>query len=242
MRTPRIYTAQALQAGQLVRLEGSASRHLCQVLRLRGGDPLILFNGRGGEYRAELETADARACSVRLLEHDPNERESPLFIHLGLGLSKGDRFEWALQKATELGVSRITPMLTERTELRLDAARMEKKLTHWQRLIESSCEQCHRTRLPLLDASCEWQSWLGQASDVPSFILHPNSAGSRLTESNPPTTVRLAIGPEGGFSANEIEQALQAGFQPLALGPRVLRTESAPLAGISVLQWLWGDW
>ncbi len=240
MRQPRIHTPQDLTPGALIHLEEQASHHLCQVLRMRAGQSLILFNGRGGEYHGQIHKADRRACEIRLESFDPIERESPLQIHLGLALSKGDRFDWALQKATELGVSEITPLITARTEVRLKGDRLEKKHNHWQRLIESACEQSFRTRLPLLHPCLDYADWLQQCSGV-GFILHPGLSESDWTSTTNPGRLSLTIGPEGGFDEQEIQQARLAGLQGLSLGPRILRTETAPLVAIGILQWRWGD-
>lgn len=240
MRTPRIFTEQALATGRLVTLEQQASRHLCQVLRFKSGQPLILFNGNGGEYQAVIQAANPKACQIRIDSYDPVDRESPLHIELGLALSKGDRFDWALQKATELGVSAIRPLMTERTEVRLKGERLNKKMGHWQRALAHACEQSGRNRLPLFREPLNYSDWLPKVdTSQPAYLLHPG-----LDEEAPaatPQQLTLAVGPEGGFGDGEVQAALDAGFQGLSLGPRVLRTETAPLAALTLLQWRWGD-
>jgi 16S rRNA (uracil1498-N3)-methyltransferase len=242
MRLPRIYSDQDLAVNTQVVLEEAASRHLCQVLRCKAGQPLVLFNGRGGEYSAVLEQADHRACRVSIDVFDPVNRESPLKIHLGLALSKGDRFDWALQKSTELGVFAIYPLLTERTEMHLTEERMSKKMLHWERLISSSCEQSQRNVPPQLHNPLSLEQWLSLDRQGACFFLQPGAEISTLVPgATPVESAHLAIGPEGGFSQAEYGLALARGFVAMPLGPRILRTETAPVAAISVLQWLWGD-
>lgn len=242
MRIPRIFVDQDLAPATQINLDSDASRHLCQVLRCRDGQELILFNGTGGEYSARIVEADKRACRVQLLNFDSTNRESPLKITLGLAMSKGDRFDWALQKSTELGVFCIQPLITERSELRLNTERMAKKIEHWKRLILSSCEQCQRNVPPALEAAMTLEEWLAQERRGPAYILQPGANPDNFVGTdNKITDVSLAIGPEGGFSQEEVELALSEGFVGMPLGPRVLRTETAPVAAISILQWHWGD-
>lgn len=242
MRIPRIFVGQKLAPATQITLDSDASRHLCQVLRCRDGQDLVLFDGIGGEYSARVVKADKRACHVQLLEFDSQNRESPLKITLGLAMSKGDRFDWALQKSTELGVFCIQPLITERSELHLNAERLAKKMEHWKRLIISSCEQCQRNLSPTLEAPLEFPDWASQDRQGPAFILQPGATSEGLaSKTTEIENVSLAIGPEGGFSQTEVELALSKGFVGMPLGPRILRTETAPVAAISILQWHWGD-
>lgn len=240
MRVPRLYTTSALTAGQSIQLDEAAARYISRVLRMEPGRPLILFNGEGGEYDAVLESVGKKQVSVSITEHRALDRQSPLKIHLGIGLSKGDRFEWVLQKATELGVHSITPLFTERSEVKLSGDRLQKKLDHWRQITLSSCEQCQLNRPPQLHTVSKYEQWLLAADQQHKFVLHHRSEQT-LEATLRPESVALVIGPEGGLSENEIEQAMNQGFAPLTLGPRVLRTETAPLAAISVMQYLWGD-
>ncbi|GAA5315835.1 MAG: 16S rRNA (uracil(1498)-N(3))-methyltransferase [Candidatus Pelagadaptatus aseana] len=240
MRVPRIYTERPLQTGQQVELEAGPSHHITKVLRMGEGRSLILFNGTGGEFTGQIISASKKAVTVAIESFSASDRCSPLTIHLGVGLSKGDRFEWVLQKATELGVSQITPLFTERSEVKLAGDRLAKKLGHWQQIIISACEQCQLNRPPQLLQPQRFDKWLPTLTEQARFVLHHRS-DQNLASASPATSVALAIGPEGGLSEQEIESALQQGFQPLTLGPRVFRTETAPLAAISVLQYLWGD-
>jgi len=166
--------------------------------------------------------------------------ESPLSIELGIGISKGDRFDVVLQKSTELGVSKIFPLVTERTEVRLDSERAEKKLEHWRQVVISACEQSGRNVVPAVSSTQKFSAWISECDADQKFVLHHRAEKSPA--SNPkPQRVALLIGPEGGLSADEIAAAEKCGFAPWRLGPRVLRTETAPLAAITALQWLWGD-
>ncbi len=244
MRIPRIYTPQPLSADTSVALDEQASHYVGRVLRMQGGRPLILFNGEGGEFEAVIGSVDKREVRVDVGRFIAVERESPLHIHLGIGVSRGERMDWVLQKATELGVSAITPLLTERCEVKLTGPRLEKKVQHWQQILTSACEQCQRNRLPQLHEPMKLDSWIGTLPDAGEehlrLVLHHRSEG-RLQERARPQSAALVIGPEGGLSDAEINDCLQHRFAPLTLGPRVLRTETAPLTAISVLQFLWGD-
>ncbi len=241
MRIPRIYTPQSLQVNSQLELDDNASRHVGKVLRMQAGRELVLFNGEGGEYTACVTEVGKKVVTVEVQSHASEERESPLAIHLGIGVSRGERMDWVLQKATELGVSQITPLFTERTEVKLTGPRLEKKQQHWQQILVSACEQCQRNRLPQLNPACRIDDWLPTVQDSARFVLHHRSDTS-LSALAQPASVALVIGPEGGLSAEEIQRSQQQfGFQPLTLGPRVFRTETAPLTAISVMQYLWGD-
>lgn len=240
MRIPRIYTEQLLQSGSEIELDENASRHVSKVLRMQAGRELVLFDGRGGEYTATMTNVGKKVVRVSIDVFNEVERESPLAIHLGIGVSRGERMDWVLQKATELGVAKITPLFTERTEVKLTGPRLDKKQQHWQQILISACEQCQRNKLPELQTAQRFDDWLPSISETARFVLHHRTDVS-LSESEKPESAALVIGPEGGLSDLEIQRAQQHQFQPLALGPRVFRTETAPIAAISVLQYLWGD-
>lgn len=246
MRRSRVYCPQPLVSGAVVALGPDAARHLVTVLRLAAGDELILFNGEGGEFSARISAASRLEVQVEVGQHHPGDRESPLAITLGIGISRGERMDFILQKATELGVTAIGPLLTERTEVRLKGDRIEKKRRHWQQVICSACEQCGRNRLPQLAEPQPLQPWLQGSQEVNAdarFVLHHRAQqGLRSLASATCKSVILLVGPEGGLSEQEIETALDSEFRALQLGPRVLRTETAPIAAISVLQSIWGDW
>jgi 16S rRNA (uracil1498-N3)-methyltransferase len=240
MRVPRLFTHSALQVGAEIQLEEASSHYINRVLRMESGRPLVLFNGTGGEYTATVSQQSKKYTSVIVDGFSDINRESSLSIHLGIGVSKGDRFEWVLQKATELGVSKITPILTDRTEFKLKPDRQAKKYSHWQQIIISACEQSQRNLLPQLQPIIEFSDWLPTLSESHKFVLHHRS-NEKLASVDSPLNIALAVGPEGGLSSSEIQQAEASGFSALTLGPRVLRTETAPLAAISLMQYLWGD-
>ncbi len=239
MRIPRIYTEQPLAAGAELELEESGARHL-QVLRLGAGDSVLLFNGDGRSWQAQLLEGSRKRARVAIeRELEAADGESPLAIHLGIAISKGERMDWVVQKATELGVTAITPLQTQRVEVRLNAERRAKKLRHWQQVAISACEQCGRNRLPTVAEPMALQPWLGSVVAECKLVLAPGA--EPLAASQPPQSLALLIGPEGGLDEAEIAAAARAGFAPLALGPRILRTETAPVAALAILQHLWGD-
>lgn len=240
MRIPRIYTPQVLVSGQTLQLDEGPSHHIGKVLRMQPGRELVLFNGDGGEYTATITEVGKRQVAVNISGFSAGDRESPLHIELAIGISRGERMDWVLQKATELGVSKITPLFTERTEVKLKGDRQDKKSDHWQQIVISACEQCQRNRLPAISAPLSLQEFLPAVIAEHKYVLHHRTEKS-LASQQPPASICLLIGPEGGLSELEIQQAEAAGFNALALGPRVFRTETAPIAAISVLQYLWGD-
>jgi 16S rRNA (uracil1498-N3)-methyltransferase len=240
MRIPRIYTGQELRANAEIVLETGPSLHLSRALRMKVGDALVLFNGRGGQYPATISAIDRKAVVVASAEQEALECESPLHLQLGIAVSRGERMDWVVQKATELGVSCIAPLVSERTEVKLGAERGEKKLRHWQQIATSACEQCGRNRLPQILAPQSLAGWLQDVQADLRLVLH-HTAVTRDPGPAPPRSVALLVGPEGGLSEEEIRAAEGAGFASLQLGPRVLRTETAPLAAIAILQARWGD-
>lgn len=240
MRVPRIYTSQPLANSQTIQLEEGPSHHLAKVLRMQEGRELILFNGDGAEYPALITQVGKKAVTVTLQEKHNIDRESSLEIELAIGVSRGERFDWVLQKATELGVTRIVPLMTERTEVKISGDRLEKIRDRWQQILISACEQCQRNRLPQLSDPVALPNWLEAVTSDVRFVLHHRDTQS-LPQAARPVSVSLLIGPEGGLSDGEIVLAKQAGFDALTLGPRVLRTETAPIAAITLVQYLWGD-
>jgi 16S rRNA (uracil1498-N3)-methyltransferase len=238
--TPRVFTRQALATGAELTLEAGSSRHLASALRRKPGDLVTLFDGRGGEYTASITGIDRGVVRVQVQAHDPVDREPSLEVFLGLAVSRGERMDYAVQKSTELGVAALFPLLTERTEVRLKTDRFEKKRRHWQEIAYSACEQCGRNRPPLVHAPQALSQWLDKAPGACRLVLHHRSADG-LADVPRPGSISLLIGPEGGLSDGEIDAALAAGFSPLRLGPRVMRTETAPVAALAVLQFHWGD-
>lgn len=241
MRTPRVFTDQPIASGARITLEAGPSRHLLAVLRLRPGSALTVFNGAGGEFTAALVDGAGGRAHIAIGRHSNRERESPLAIHLGIGIARGERMDWVVQKAVELGVSAITPLFTERSEVRLNQERGDRKHRHWRQIAVSACEQCGRNRLPAIAKPVALLSWLGATRDL-GLVLDPE-AGIALCRVERPagTGVHLLIGPEGGLTTAEIDDAVAAGFVRANLGSRILRTETAPLVAISLLQSRWGD-
>jgi len=242
MRRTRIFIDTVLAAGQDLTLPAEAANHVQRVLRLRAGAPLVLFNGRGGEYHATLLHADREATVARVGEHDAADRESPLQLTLLQGVSRGERMDTIVQKATELGVTRIQPMLTEFSVVKLDEAAAAKRRVHWQAVAVGACEQCGRNRVPQVAAALDYSVALAVAAAGPGLrlVLAPDAPQSLVTAARG-AALTLLIGPEGGLSEREMSLAERAGFVACRLGPRVLRTETAPLAALSLLQALLGD-
>ncbi len=229
-----------LSPGAEIELPERVARH-CAVLRLRRGDAVILFNGEGGEFSAELmrvSRSDVRACVISM--RTP-ERESPLAIALAQCVSSGDRMDTTLQKATELGVSRIVPIASERSVVRLSSDRADRRVDHWRNVVIAACEQCGRNHVPEVTSITDFAAFLsGAAGDGLRLLLAPGSDRD-LKQLEPTREVTLLVGPEGGLAPEERERAETSGFVPVRFGPRVLRTETAPLAAIAAMQVLWGD-
>lgn len=241
MPKPRIHIEQALVTGERAVLSESAFRHVVQVLRLEQGEALTLFNGYGGEYDATLEVIGKREAHVRVGAHHTTERESALAITLLQGISKGERMDWCVQKATETGVAAIVPVVTEYGAVKLDAERWARKREHWQGVVTAAAEQSGRTRVPPVAAVTDFSACLKTAAPGALKLILDPDVESTLEAVKPHPNVVLLIGPEGGFSPAELAQAKQAGFLPLRLGPRILRTETAATVAMTVLQTLWGD-
>lgn len=223
-------------------LPSAAAHHVARVLRLRTGQGLTLFNGRGGQYAARIAALAGREVRVQVEHHEPLERESPLAITLVQAVSRGRHMDYTLQKAVELGVQRIVPLLSEHGQVKLDHGRVHGRLRHWSGVIIAACEQCGRNRLPELQAPVDLDGWLAVADPALTRLLLDPLAGRRLCEMPAPGgRLALLAGPEGGFSPAEREAARAAGCIGIRLGPRVLRTETAAPAAITACQALWGD-
>ncbi len=238
MRLSRFFIDAPLSLGQHELPEAQA-HYISRVLRHVAGDAVQLFDGSGQEYLGELIDVGKKAVRVELREQLAGQAESPLRIHLGQGLSRGERMDWAIQKATELGVSEITPIVSERCEVRLKDERADKRLAHWRQVAISACEQCGRSVLPVIHAPITLAEWQGHVQAELKLVLHPVAAP--LESHARPHSLAFLIGPEGGLSEAEVEQAKAAGFHAARLGPRVLRTETAPVVALAVAQQLWGD-
>jgi 16S rRNA (uracil1498-N3)-methyltransferase len=243
MRIPRIYVPQTLRPGREVELPIQAGEHLARVLRLDRGHPLRLFNGTGDEYAAELASLAKRSVTARVLESAAAEdRESPLRITLAQGIARGEKMDWILQKATELGVAAIVPVVTDRTEVKLDAERAERRVAHWEAVVASACEQCGRSRLPEISEPMKLGDWAASLDDAAGLRLALDPNGDRAPRDLPASLrATLAVGPEGGLSDHDLATLKAAGFHGLRLGPRILRTETAGLAALAAMQALLGD-
>ncbi|MEZ5484247.1 MAG: 16S rRNA (uracil(1498)-N(3))-methyltransferase [Lysobacteraceae bacterium] len=245
MRQIRCHVDQPLQVGQHVRLPADTTNHLLRVLRLSVGDSVSLFNGDGNDYAARILSGAKSGAEVELLSVVAVDTESSLRIHLGQALARGDKMDWVLQKATELGVAAITPLVTQRSEVKLSGERAEKRQRHWQGVIASACEQSGRATLPALGSISKLGDWCAESDGTdnpPGWYLDPNAEDRLETLALPlDASVRLVIGPEGGFDDLDIATLKASGYRGLRLGPRVLRTETAGAAVIAALQALYGD-
>ena len=238
MRLSRFFIDAPLVLGQHELPEAQA-HYIGRVLRHAAGDAVQLFDGSGQEFLGELVEVGKKNVRVELRESFAGLAESPLRLHLGQGLSRGERMDWAIQKATELGAARITPIVSERCEVRLKDERADKRTAHWRQIAISACEQCGRSVLPQIDAPVSLAEWLQATEADLKLVLHP--VAEPLASHARPGSLAFLIGPEGGLSDAEVEQARAAGFHAARLGPRVLRTETAPVVALSVAQQLWGD-
>lgn len=238
MRLSRFFIDAPLSLGEHELPEAQA-HYIGRVLRMAEGDALQLFDGSGNEFRGKLLEVGKKRVVVQLDESFAGQVESPLQIHLGQGLSRGERMDWAIQKATELGVNEITPIFSERCEVRLKDERADKRLAHWRQVAVSACEQCGRSRVPVIHPPVLLADWIKQTQADLKLVLHP--VAEPLVSHAKPATLAFLIGPEGGLSDAEVAQAQGAGFLPARLGPRVLRTETAPVVALAVAQQLWGD-
>ncbi|SFC32485.1 16S rRNA m(3)U-1498 methyltransferase [Marinospirillum celere] len=235
----RFYSPQPLTA-TTVSLEGQVARHMLQVLRMQAGDELEVFDGTASFKARLLASSSKKQACLELLESLPRQARSPLFTHLGQAISKGDRMDWVMQKATELGVNEITPLYTQQGDVRLKGEREAKKHQHWEQVAISACEQSGRDYLPRINKPEPLAAWLKKREEAVKLVLHPGGHKAEL-KALQPVSAALLIGPEGGMSATEVDQARAEGFQALSLGPRILRTETAPVVALSLLQDWWGD-
>ncbi len=238
---PRFHIPQPLAIGQLVTLPDTVAHHI-QVLRLAQGELITLFNGEGGEYSATLTLIERRSATVEIKAHHPRDVELPFAITLAQALPEGSKMDWIIEKAIELGVSGFQPLAAQRCVVRLSAERAEKKMDHWRGIIESASEQSGRNRLAQLAPLQGYKQWITQQDMHRRIILTPRAQQSLLdwARHQGPQAVTLVIGPEGGLSEQEEEAAMRHGALPLAMGPRILRTETAALAAVSALSAIWG--
>ena len=243
MRTIRCHVDSALAIGRELALPEAASNHIVRVLRLQVGDSFHLFNGDGSDYRAEILSLEKRGIKVRVVASHALDNESPLPIHLYQCIARGEKMDWILQKATELGAAAFTPLVSERTEVKLDQDRSDKRLAHWQGVIRAACEQSGRAVVPALHAPVAINRLDAAPARPQAFFLQPG-APLRVPDLAlaAGTDTCLAVGPEGGFSPRDVQCLQAAGFRGLSLGPRILRTETAGIALMAALQCRFGDW
>ena len=241
MREPRIYIDQSLKCGLEMTLPEQASQHIGKVLRMKVGQQLWLFNGQGGCYLSKIVAISKRHVDVVVVEFKDETKESPLQLSLVQAVSRSQHMDYTLQKAVELGVVAIVPLITEFCNVRFDEPTVTKKMLHWQGIIISACEQCGRNNVPVIARPVKLPDYLAVQVEGLKLILHPGARLALRSLDKVENKISLMSGPEGGFSAREVEQVISANYHAVELGPRVLRTETAAIAGISACQALWGD-
>ncbi|MGB0732559.1 MAG: 16S rRNA (uracil(1498)-N(3))-methyltransferase [Pontibacterium sp.] len=241
MRLPRFYDPQSFAPNTSTELGNAAVQHIVKALRLKKDDKIALFNGDGLLYHATLTQVEKRTAIAYVTHVEKPDNESPLNVTIGQSLSRGERMDYAVQKSTELGATQITPLFSSRCEVKLPPDRQEKRVNHWQHVAISACEQSGRCFVPKIASPLTLEAWLKEQTADLKFVLH-HHAEQPLASHPTPQSVALLIGPEGGLTEEEVSLAIAHGFQPLTMGPRVLRTETAPVAALSLLNYLWGDW
>jgi len=245
VRGIRVHVPGPLASGATIALPPQAGAHVARVLRLVVGDELTLFDGRGGEWQARITGVRGKAVEATVGAHLAVERESPLQVTLLQALARGEKMDWVLQKATELGVARIVPVATERSVVQLDGERADRRIAHWQGVVAAACEQCGRNRLPEILPPARLEAACAASTATLKLLLAPGATASLAAVAASATRaangLALLIGPEGGLADAEQAVAMRAGFQPVSFGPRVLRTETASIAALGLLQGLAGD-
>ncbi|WP_054178808.1 16S rRNA (uracil(1498)-N(3))-methyltransferase [Trabulsiella odontotermitis] len=241
MRIPRIYHPESITVGSQIALSDDAANHVGRVLRMTTGQQVQLFDGSNQVFDADIIQADKKSVRVSVQHATLDDRESPLHIHLGQVMSRGEKMEFTIQKSIELGVSLITPLFSERCGVKLDAERLNKKIQQWQKIAIAACEQCGRNQVPEIRPAMDLEAWCAEQDDGLKLNLHPRASQSINTLPLPVERVRLLIGPEGGLSADEIAMTARYQFTDILLGPRVLRTETTALTAITALQVRFGD-
>src|SRR5690554_443544 len=240
MRIPRIYTPQTLSPELCIQLEEQASTHLMRVLRLKEGHLIELFDGSGQAFHAEIINLGKKTLEARIIEHLPEQAPSPLYSEIALAVSKGDKMDWIIQKATELGVNTISPVISTRTDIRIDEKRWQKKHASWLQIMHGACEQSGRNHLVTIHPVQPLNDWLLNCQANTKLICHLDQS-TRFAEIGSTDDIAMCFGSEGGFTAKEVELARTQGFTPVSMGPRVLRAETAPLAALAIAQTQWGD-
>ena len=241
MRIPRVYYPNPIPLEREFELTDDAGHHVATVLRLKPNRPLVLFNGDGNEYSAQIISIQRKKVIVEADACLSLCKESPLCLHLGQGVSKGDRMDTVLQKSVELGVTEITPIITQRCTVKLDESRWEKKVLQWRKIIVGACEQSGRNVVPELHSPITLNQWLASSTTSTRLVLAPGAAQQMVKQPYNTHGYRLLIGPEGGLSEQEIHSAVENGYQSVSVGPRILRTETAAIASLSILQAIHGD-
>ncbi len=249
MRLSRLYIDSPLAGQGILTLPPDSSHYLGKVLRLKPLQEIVLFNGDGIEYRALILSVTKQAVTVEMTSQHKGQAPSPLHTHIGQVISRGDRMDYAIQKACEMGVTEITPLFSQRCEVKLAGDRLPKRHQHWQQVAIHASEQSGRNQPAIVHAPMSLLPWVQASQSDCRWVMHPhldvqlNPPNEQpWTQPITPASCAVLIGPEGGFTNDEVAQAIVAGFQTMTLGPRVLRTETAPVAALAVLQTLWGDW
>lgn len=240
MPVPRIHCELRLGPGAQFTLAPEAAQHVAKALRLKAGDALVVFDGRGGEYDAAIQRIDRDRVDVKVAGFREADRESRRAIGLVQGLPEADKMDWIIQKATELGVAWIQPVVCERSVVRLAAERAARREAHWRRVAVAASEQCGRTRIPEVRGTLSFQNWIAVPAETARWLLLPGAPPLAAREA-PPASLELLVGPEGGLSERELELAASRAFEPVSLGPRILRAETAPVAALAAIHALWGD-
>lgn len=242
MRTPRVFIDAQLSENTKIPMPDTTFQHICKVLRLKSGHPVKVFNGQGGQFNATIANIEKRSASLKITSFESLNNEPPIKVTIGQSLSRGERMDYAIQKAVEVGVFAIQPLFSERCEVKLSQDRIEKRLQHWQQVAISAAEQSGRGIVPRVYPPLELDSWVTQCNHSLKLTLHHHSAHPINQLGRPRDQhICLLIGPEGGLTENEVKNSNKYGFQAITLGPRVLRTETAPIVALSVINSLWGD-
>ncbi len=242
MRLRRLYAAVDLHPGSTVELPPESARHAVQVLRMRAGDQAVVFDGRGSQYLVRLTRASRRGVAAEVVTEQPALPESPLAVTLAQGLCRREKMDWVMQKATELGVMQIIPVIAERSIVRLDSERAYKRLAHWRAIVAHACEQCGRSRVPVVEPTVAIGDFLATHDPAEAaVVLDPEATATLPNVELAPHRLTLLVGPEGGLAADEAEAAVRHGFVAASIGPRTLRTETAALTAIAIAQTRWGD-
>ncbi|MDX1491430.1 MAG: 16S rRNA (uracil(1498)-N(3))-methyltransferase [Pseudohongiellaceae bacterium] len=241
MRISRVFADIDLQCDSLVTLKDDQAHYLGKVLRIKAGDAVSLFNSHNGEFNGTVESVEKKCINIRLHEQVENHCDPSFPIHIAIGISRGERMDYVVQKATEAGASSVTPLFSERCEVKLKGDRAQSRVAHWQKVAISACEQNGRCSIPTIHQPIDLQTWLQQHRQGALYVLD-HRGSEKLSAQMAPESVYFLIGPEGGLSEDEIAAAKQYGFTSLCIGPRVLRTETAPIVAITLAQHLWGDY